>query len=109
MKLKGINIRADALYQSELERPSFPEQVFIEVMKSAISSVEFSFNNEMYLQKDGVAMGSPLPPALANIIIGVHEHKLLSSIQNRTVPQRVCFGLRTLKVILLASLLYLGF
>ena len=80
-----IKICADALYRSELERPSFPEEVFIELMKSATSSVEFSFNNEMYRQKDGVAMGSPLGPALANIFVGFHEHQLFNCHQKPLV------------------------
>ena len=45
-------------------------------METATRSVEFSFNNEMYQQKDGVAMGSPLGPALANIFVGFHEERL---------------------------------
>ena len=43
--------------------------VFIELMKSATSGVEFSFNEIMYKQTDGVAMDSPLDPALANIFL----------------------------------------
>ena len=39
-------------------------------MNKATKSVEFSFNNVMYKQTDGVAMGSPLDPALANIFVG---------------------------------------
>ena len=46
-----------------------PKDVFVELMKSATSSVEFSFNNTMYKQTDGVAMTSPLGPALANILL----------------------------------------
>ena len=47
-------------------------------MKSATSGVEFSFNDIMYKQTDGVAMGSPLGPALANIFVGYYEEKLFS-------------------------------
>ena len=35
----------------------------------------------MYKQTDGVAMGSPLGPALANIFIGYYEEKLFSQMQ----------------------------
>ena len=44
-------------------------------MKSATSGIEI-----MYKQTGGVAMGSPLGPALANIFVGFYEEKLLSQI-----------------------------
>ena len=65
----------------ELWRPIIPKDVFVELMKSATSSVEFSFNYTMYKQTDGVAMGSPLGPALANIFVGYYEEKLFSQTQ----------------------------
>ena len=73
---KTIKICADALYRRELNSPPFPEEVFIELVETATRSVEFSFNNEMYQQKDGAAMGSPLGPALANIFVGFHKERL---------------------------------
>jgi len=42
-------------------------------MNTATSSVEFSFNNTMYKQTDGIAMGSPLGPVLANMFVIYHE------------------------------------
>ena len=39
----------------------------------AISQTNFHFNGSMYDQVDGVAMGSPLAPILANIFMGYHE------------------------------------
>ena len=50
-------------------------------MKSATSSVEFSFNNTIYKQTDGVVMGSPLGPALANVFVGYYEEKSFSQTQ----------------------------
>ena len=74
-----IEICADALYQGHLGCPPFPEDTFRELMLIATRGVEFSFNNQMYEQLDGVAMGSPLGPALANIFVGVHESRLFDN------------------------------
>ena len=52
------------------------KNVFVELMNITTTSVKFSFNNKMYKQIDGVAMGSPLGPALANIFVGYQEEKL---------------------------------
>ena len=49
-------------------------------MSMSTTSVEFLFNNDVYKQKDGVAMGSPLGPTLANIFVGYFEERLFASI-----------------------------
>ena len=76
-----IKICSEALYDQSHSRRVIPKDVFVELMKSAASSVEFSFNNTIYKQTDGVAMGSPLGPALANIFVGYYEEKLFSQTQ----------------------------
>ena len=76
-----INICADALYCDDSDpQPFISKAVFIELMKSATSGVEFSFNDIIYNQTDGVAMGSPLGPALVNIFVGFYEEKLFFQI-----------------------------
>ena len=50
-------------------------------MQTAISSVEFSFNDSMYRQTDGVVMGSLLGPALANIFVDYQETKLFLNVK----------------------------
>ena len=74
-----IGICADAFYRGHLDCPPFPEDTFKELMLIATRGVEFSFNNQMYKQLDGVAMGSPLGPALANIFVGFHESRLFDN------------------------------
>ena len=76
-----IKVCSEALYDDSDLQPVIPKDVFVELMKSAISSVGFSFNNTMYKRTDGVSMGSPLGPALANIFVGCYEEKLFSQTQ----------------------------
>ena len=44
----------------------------------ATSQTHFIFNSKFYNKIDGVAMSSPLAPALANIFMGFHESKWLN-------------------------------
>ena len=57
----------------------------MELLHSATSTVEFSFDNSIYGQIDGVAMGSSHSPALANIFVGYYEEKLLCKISKPAV------------------------
>ena len=77
MGKKRIAIIFIVEYGERVKLP-FPRDVFVELMQLTTSSVEFSFNNNMYRQIDGVAMGSPLGPALANIFVGHQEQKLFN-------------------------------
>ena len=75
-----VDICADALYRNEdIEPPPLTEKSFRELLLNLTSGVEFSFNNVMYRQIDGVAMGSPLGPVLANIFVGFCESKIPES------------------------------
>ena len=75
-----IQVCADTLYDGDLSPPQFSKEIFIELMNIATTYAEFSFNNVMFKQIDGVAMGSPLGPALANIFVGYYENKLFQTI-----------------------------
>ena len=55
------------------------------VFAFATSQTHFLFNNEIYDQTDGVAMGSPLGSALANLFMDYHESKWLNSEESSTV------------------------
>jgi len=48
------------------------------LFKVATSQTHFMFDGEYYDQIDGVSMGSPLGPVLANLFMGYHESKWLS-------------------------------
>ena len=69
-----INIALDALCRDpDIAPPSQPEALIRKMLLKATSEVEFSFDGTMYKQLDGVAMGSPLGPILANVFVGYHE------------------------------------
>ena len=78
-----IEICADALYNDDSMAPSFPRNIFVELMQLATSSVESSFNNNMHRQIDGVAMGSPLGPALANIFVATKKRNFSTPLKDR--------------------------
>ena len=79
-----IDICTKSLYNDMGTKPAVPKTVFKHLLHFATSSVEFSFNDNIYRQIDGVAMGSPLGPILANIFVGSLEHKLF---QNNKKPE----------------------
>ena len=47
------------------------------------SKTHFIFNSKFYNQIDGVAVGSPLAPVLANIFMGFHKSKWLNEYLNK--------------------------
>ena len=71
-----IQICLDTLYRSEVQSPNIDEDLLRKLLLKATRDVEFSFDDRMYRQVDGVAMGSPLGPVLANIFLGYCESLL---------------------------------
>ena len=71
-----IDICMNSLYRDdmvELIYTAIREDSLRKLLLMVTSGVEFSFDNIMYQQTDGVAMGSPLGPVLANIFVGYCE------------------------------------
>ena len=69
-----IDICCGVLYSDQCESViQLSESSFRKLVKLVTSGVEFSFNECMHRQVDGVAMGSPLGPVLANIFMGYCE------------------------------------
>ena len=79
-----ITICADTLYNNPDSQPCIPKEIFVKLLHSAISTVEFSFDNTIYRQIDRVAMGASLGPALAIIFVGYYE-KLFAKISKPAV------------------------
>ena len=69
-----IDICRKTLYHhDDFCAPTLGEKDFVDLMRKVTSGVKFSFDNVMYQQCDGVGMGSPLGPVLADIFVGYHE------------------------------------
>ena len=76
-----VDICMDVLYRNDdVDTPWVSEAAFRHLMLSVTTGVEFSFNDVMYKQVDGVAMGSPLGPVLANIFVVYCECKIDESL-----------------------------
>ena len=58
---------------------SFNKAHFKKILEFAVKNNNFIFNNQLHEQVDGVAMGSPLGPAFANIFMCALEKNFLSN------------------------------
>ena len=85
---ESMEIYANTFYDDNLVPPPFLRKMFIELMQTTTSSVEISFNNTMYRQTDGVAMGLRLGPAFANIFFGYQETKLFLNLKKSLIYHR---------------------
>ena len=70
---KTIKIIADQLFSNSNNFECFSRDEFVKLLNLAIKNCHFIFNGKCYDQIDGVAMGSPLGPLLANIFLSFHE------------------------------------
>ena len=62
-----IEIILSKVYQEKKIKTSIPKIILRELLYLCTKEVYFMFNDEIYIQNDGVEMGSPLGPLLANI------------------------------------------
>ena len=64
-----IDTCVDNLHNDNENPPNTPKRDFRNLFNTATKESFFLFNNKSYKQVDGVAMGSPLDPALANLFM----------------------------------------
>ena len=72
-----INIILDLLFAEIDSVNGMDRNQFKSLLEIATKDIMFYFNGKLYKQIDGVAMGSPLGPTLANIFMSYHERKWL--------------------------------
>ena len=77
--METIELATNKVYhESNIEVPPFPKDTFRQLLKLATTGI-FSFNDKLYQQTDGLSMGSPLAPTLANLFVGELENKFFSN------------------------------
>ena len=67
-----INIAIETIFENH-RNVKFTRKELQKLFKIGTSETHFIFNNEIYDQRDGVSVGSPLAPILANLFMGYHE------------------------------------
>ena len=60
-----------------------PEQEMKELLILSTKNVYFTFNNETDIQVDGVAMGSPLDPVLANMFMVELQKSVIPNLNDK--------------------------
>ena len=81
-----IDICTDNLFGDSDKVLNFGKRQFHKLLSLAASECYFVFNEELYRQKDGVAMGNPLGPTLANAFLAHHEVKWLDECPENFKP-----------------------
>ena len=86
-----IDICIDNLYKDDENSSKIPKDVFCNLVTVATRESFFMFSSKFYKQIDGVAMGSPLGPALANIFMCSFENKWLKDCPHSLKPKLVFY------------------
>ena len=81
-----ISICVDKLYHRKKKVKGMLKRHCMELLTLATKSSCFLFNNTYYTQIDGVAMGSPLGPTLANVFLSHHEETWLEKCPSHFKP-----------------------
>ena len=81
---KTIEIILGRVYEKkDLTTTTISKREMKELLYLCIKNVHFSFSNEIYMQNDGVAMGFPLGPVLANIFMVELERTIIPSFSDK--------------------------
>ena len=82
-----IDICLELLFNKKRKVKGMLKKHVKELLTHAVKSSTFMFNDVYYKQVDGVAMGSPLGPTLANLFLVYYESKWLENCPQQFKPQ----------------------
>ena len=88
----ALNIIRDLLEKDEKlnDRTVLSVQNIMELLGFCLHNTYFSFQNKFYEQVEGVAMGSPVSPIVANLYMEHFERKVFMSAANPPGVEQVC-------------------
>ena len=81
-----IKICIDELFKSDMTVSGLNKKEMFEMLSLTLKESIILFDNKYYSQIDGVAMGSPLGPTLANIFLCYHESNWLKDCPRNFKP-----------------------
>ena len=93
-------------YQEKKIKTSIPKNILRELLYLCMKEIHFMFNDEIYIQCDGVAMSFPLGPLLANIFMTSLEEEVISKLTPYAVTGRDMLTTHTPMLILRKLILY---
>ena len=77
-----IKIVLDRVYKHKEVKTKIKRKELKKLLDLCTKEVHFTFNGQTYIQVDGVAMGSPLGPVLANIFMVELESSLIPTLRD---------------------------
>ena len=77
-----INVILRKVYEEKLIKIDIPKKEMKELLLLCTKNVHLEFNGKTFQQLDGVAMGSPLGPVIAEIFMVELENTLVSRLKN---------------------------
>ena len=78
---EAIDIAINLIFENSPDI-KFTKRELRKLFRIATSETHFTFNGSIFDQIDGVAMGSPLAPVLANLFMGFHEQNWIEQATN---------------------------
>ena len=78
-----INILLDKVYKDKTIKTKLKRDEMKKLLEICTKEMHFSFKGIIYKQINGVAMGSPLGPVIANIFMSELEEQLIPKLRTR--------------------------